>query len=1643
MADFSFALASPAPQSTNTSVLPTIDQVPGWLLGADNHNLGNTLGGSWFDPASWGDKFSNAGKFMSVSFLSGVNSFYNTAVTVGNWFGSESSMRDNDEWISSIDSDLGEYYAQNRSSADLAGFIAGSFVPGLAGIRVLNAGQKALVAANAGAVGTNMSRVTGILAPQTSNYIKLAKADIAATNASFNLLNQNSLLALRNGTWQNVLEGVAFETAVYATMKQSPILQDQDVGDIVKNIAIGGALSGVIGGAFTTAGIRSQLKRAIGEEDAAAKFATTREQYLESTAPSAKIVMAAAERESRAIPVAIGGDTANPLYLKDRNNYLLTIEKTNNDIRTEVNRMAVAKDTEIGNLVADTLMVAPNRALAGQPGMSSLQVMNNMLHADEIARIGRTTAVERELSAAFKAGNGLDALTRLVTRIVKVTGDEAGKVLDSTPVVRGLADSVAPRAGQSTADAVMQEVKSYGFKSSKLWDPNTLKGDKVHLEAEARYLWWKEYGDGIVQNTKPGKSIVVHTNDIPALEYAFQSGNFGRFMLTDGKVTYRPGSSTELYDHIKQVKEDVANDMLLRMVYEGQIPQAEGTELIARAVNVRKAYLEGTRNLQDEQADIFWRQGQDKRYAAQRVAEGLDTKPGEYNTALIPEYAKISYRIPEEFAGANGHVIDGLTYLKTKEVMDQQVLDRAVAAHMDGMDAGLPTADEITRLLPDANRVGAGPGLVTFAAGNYGTLASAMTQIGSVTQRLKIAKKEAAKEILNAPLVALATNTKAAIEFANISRVVASTSEHYIYVDELAEYGFGQGPGLLARKLAKGAAEEGFEDPKALLQAGAPEAIPITNEVTAAAVQAHVRTNARRVNAERDIWAARGKQNYKDINTFYPVRPNTKDYPYFAFVLDPRVTEVGHKSMIHAASERELNELIKQVQTKAPEYKVITKSQADEFYKAKGEYDFDRSLHENYIDSDLRKKGIASEFFIKTDPQAIADDILNYHMRAEDVSAVELVRTKYQKQFDWLEDQGSQYSTIEASRYGATLERVEATEKNPYMSYLKTALDISRVAEYPLLYSINKRLDEAVSKVVGRVRETFNAAKSPADLDSINSALKEAGYNTAYYDAALNLYANHPAPKGELTKFIRGANAILSRFTLGLDPLNALNNAIGANVLRGTELNYVTKLIQKGGDPQAIGKLAELTKIALPTEQRALVTSPTKLVAQAVKNFLSPERADLVAKYKADGYIRNITEQFRSILDDFTLQGTETVSDLNSKLQVAFQKARDLGDKGETLTGNTLAEEFNRFISANVMGQITDVAVQAGVMSQREAKAYINTFVNRVEGNIIASQRPLIFQGPIGQAIGLFQSYQFNLLQNLFRYAGEGRAKDIATLMGLQGTLYGLNGMPGFAFINQHIVGTASGNTDHKDIYDATYGIAGIEAGKFLLYGAPAYITDSNLYTRGDINPRQVTIIPTQLSEVPIVGAYSKFIGSILDTSSKIRAGGSVTEAALFGLEHNGISRPLAGIAQVLRGTVNDGVYSTSNKANMMMGQNDLLAWSTAVRIAGGKPLDEAVVVDAMYRSLAYKAYDRGRMLQLGEAVKLSVQAGALPSGEQVATFAEKYAERGGKQEQFAAWYMNQYKNANTPQSEQILKQLRDPLAQKVQVLMGGQEEEL
>lgn len=1614
-------------QSSSQSPAPVEDlysQFPSYLGAADNHNLGNT-GTSWLEPETYITKFGNAGKFIAASILSGANSFYQTGVQVGRWAGADIEADSTEGFISSVDSDLGMYYRANKESADLAGFVLGSIVPGLGGVKVLNAGQNALRAAKfEGFIGRNLSKATGLLAPDVQKYVRFASNEINSSLSATKLLNVNTVRAIGAGFWQNTLEAAAFETVVQATMFKSPILEQQDIGDIVTNVAIGGVVGGVIGAAFTTPGIFGKLKQAVGEDKVARLPFTERPQFAEITKPSERISALAWDAETSAIPVILKDADGDPVY----NNFAVNktlyedkLRKNFNDIRTEIHKLIPGGDKDLGNIIANASAPAIDSTTGLYKAGYAQGYFDSFSGAVAIARPNQLTSAEIAMNTALKTGKATES--NLAVRYVKVIGENAGQVLDAPPALLSIADTVMDQS------AVFKAVKEFKFSSKQMWNAAELSGSKAHIEAEARQIWASKVLPKIPEDA------LIHEFDLPMLERMYEDKLWGgKIRISRGEgpslEVFTPQSAQELFDLIKESKLESAVRLLEKMSLEGNIPIEQGTAAIAKITNTKLSWLEGDK-LVSEFDDLFAHQADAVSYLKTLEVKGLTTKGSEVtDPLLLPKHAKVVYEIDKNIKGLHENIADAMTFYQAQQKLYNETAKVAVAKVLGNGAENLP--DITTSMTARMDHVSASAGMVSFANSNYGTWGSTMQWIGAQVRGFKQAARKNVEESLQGPLIRLAQKPEAALEFESINQKVSRSGKQWIVHEE-------DGASYLVTKESK-LALQGSEEipPVSVSELEAAAVIRMENAETVEAVNAHIATSGKRTNNFRDIRAAQGKEDLKDPEIFRPIRPDLKQYPHFAFVKDPAVTGSGHVTMIHAASEKELNALLDKVPAK---YQKLLKTDVEEFKRARQEYEFSRTLHENYLDSEMAAKGVFSNFFPKSSPDKIVDDILQRHLRESDVLVTETVRLRYEPQFNLLEDLGDQYSKAEKSKFASREDVIRKTTDNVYYNHIKTALDVSNLNEHNLLHGFNKMLDTAASKAVGAIQETFRGIKSPEELETINAMLDKYGMKPAYYGSALQALANHTAPRGALTAFVRKANSLLSLFTLGLDPLNSLNNAVGANILRMSELRHLTDAV-KAGNTEVAGALGELAKIRLPGTGDEIL-APTKLVSKAIANFWKDD-GTLIAKYKADGIIKDRVEQLKLLADDFTLKGTETVAELDTRVRGAFGKAKALleagAEKGEKLSANKLAEEFNRFVSANVMDQITEIARKNNLLDEATSKAYINTFVNRVEGNITASQRPLVFQGPIGQAIGLFQSYQFNLMQQLFRYIGEGTKKDLAMMAGLQSTLYGIQSLPAFQFMNTHIIGQLSGNKEHRDLYDATYGIAGKDAGNFVLYGIPSNILQTNIYSRGDINPRQITILPTSLQEIPLVQGWGKFLMNMKETAGKIAGGGAVWESMLQGMEHNGVSRPLAGFAQTLRGLKDGQVTSTQSNGNILY-QNDLMSWASIVRMAGGRPLDEAVTNDALFRVKTYDAARRKDMASLAEKVKTSLIQGAQPTQEAVNQFAEKYAELGGKQAGFNRWMVGLYKDTNVSQAQQLQGSLTNPFAYKMQLLIGGQDE--
>lgn len=1788
---------------------PANSSLPSYMVTADTLNVANN--NQTFSEA-FQQAYEDIPQFIAASIISGASQIYNIAPDVGNLFGGNFERIDTGEVIASLDSNLGAFYNEHQEGIDLVGFIASSILPGLGGIRVLNAGQKSLRAAiGAGKFGTNTGKALGLLAPQKSTSIAKAIKEVATNSSAASLSNRNALKAIGAGVGQNFLEALAFETAVTATLFNSPILENQDFGDFVTNVAFGAGVFGFIGGTVDAVKISSSLKRVADSAAIEARPWTFIDEAAKASKGYERVVLDF-EQLSAMPKIPEGLDASRKIFLKQSAD--TKVSTLQGRIRRELGELA-GGDQE----VAETLF----RAFKASSIQDQQSAFIGLVETTKFNATSKLAARAEKLAKKVREGKAtvkeIDefAESSIVVSYVKTWGEDIGKVVTEKPIITSLMDTLRGKQKiivKKTGVKISGGGRSFPFNTKfnlgtkagtkaagRQWNPLT----SDTLEAQARYIWTTK----LPKFAPTAKSeLTVNVNDIPLMEkvlfdVAEEDLKFVRFTglekgveiglslqefigarkiiianrilnikgeavpvvpipkkavvpevvsrialrepglvsvsFTGTRPLFRRGHKegrwwSDDINYTRLFREDkVAGDQRVSidfsklsildsssspasgkfltdkteaqmqkslkdrgydaMLIKGEngeniffltdtidniikskelklglpskiapkVAKGEGAlaqEEIAAIVNVKSSLLSGEVLNSPVSTfhvnDIFAMQHHAETYTKQLVAQGSRKETaGLVDIWTVPQTIKLTYDTTP-FKGVNNHIVENMVIIKEQQRLYQDGTSRAAAVPLGRFFDMLP---EITsgKVFSGAVPSGAGAGFASAASQNYGTLAEVTNFIGQVTSRAIRAGQDRARETLEPLLYKLGTNQEAAVEWNVLNQRVRAIEGNY----GLNKAGDALEPVVLIRWQA--AAEDAVAAGKAaparpvLANPAMEFRIEIANQEVRDLSRAHIEVNAVRTNGLAGIRTSQGVQFNRAPDAFYPIPIDPKDFPHFATVTDESITSGNHTKTLFASTSEELEGMIKKLKEN-PHLKIRTKAEAEQHFKDVGQFDYEKTLSNNYLDVEAHRKGVSSPFIVATDPQKITSDALKWHMQRESGLVREAVAAKYEVQFEELRRLGDEFTNIATSKFSdqSLVKFAEDAAKNPFGDYIKTALGIRKTADYPWWTNVNQMADVALSRVLKRATAVVEKSKTDKELAAVNRMLEKAGYKGAGYDPDMEIFkglsreeirfANIEPAKGALSAVVQKANSILATVVLRWDSLNAVNNAVSANVLLGAETKAVVRAIGRG-DEEAVGALAKLTRIAVPGTGETIF-APTKLIANAIRKF-NRNSAEMQF-FRDNGYMTSISDQYRNSLDSLTFTGKESVKSWDTRVNKLHDNLRKAADAGERFTGNRLAEEFNRFVAADVMKQMTDVGVKRGLITNQEQLAYINTFVNRTQGNYLAAQRPMMFQGPIGQAIGLFQTYQFNLMQQLLRHVGEGHGKDAMTLLALQGTIHGMNGLPAFNAINTHLIGTASGNTNHRDAYDAVYGIAGKEAGDWLMYGMASNAMGLlhpdlkiNLYTRGDINPRHLTIVPTDPSQVAIVQATGKVFGNIFNVANRLAAGGDVSTTLLQGLEHNGISRPLAGLAQTLEGLDNPlaASYSTSKRGNVVAA-NDFLSLTNLTRVIGGKPLDEAIALDATYRFKSYGLADAKRRQVLGQAIKSTMIAGQNPTQDQIEQFALDYAKLGGRQEEFNRWFTQLYKTANLSQANEIQRSLRSPFTQSMQKIMGGQE---
>lgn len=1670
-----------------------------------------------------------AGAVLGGAIISGLGSIYNTAAAGANALGASLDEIDTYETLRVMDDNWAGYYKENATAIDVTGFIAGSILPGGLAVKGLNA-------LRAGEATGALGRSLNFARTRQAEALKAGLTELRTEGGTaFTRLNKNKLAVMGWETADQVLQAAVFETAVAATMHQSPLLADDGWWEIGKGIAIGSILGGGIGGGIMALGINRGFKDAVkavdlrknqytalsgldrlgmtaGDEAYSLLDSVVRvpEKILEAdknlelsfhlgsgvvketidlsnvlTTASKTSIKKSMEEFELALRKIVNGAEAGSAKVKTASEKLVDDDSADAVSQWILGKYAGLKSAgaspaEIREAIGDNLFgLRSVRAATSEDlirGASELMYFKKFLTAEERAAITsveelRTSTVrntpfgkenqayskpyvflgtKEELAAerlaliGQKGEDGFNSLTEAWKAGYNVALEKSGalRINQNSRKWRAVTDPVKDprrfintRTGAVTHDTVLTAADTVrpgtrmkldsrgvsfetasGPKRANMRDSFDPKGSVQY--ATARHAWASNLADDEIPRVIDAAdiSLLERLKDVPAQMK-------GEFSIRSADGTARPGLSVDsilLNAKIDGLKAAFAGGMqdIRELAYRFATTEQWVEALIA------KEFGAAVRNLEE------LKDGMSRPLTGFPKRENMlatYTTPEQFTAVSSTEGMKWKDRrqaILDQAAANGGQFVTG-------ELAYAYRVQQGVRANKNAAAAVLG-ADEIAKLIPLdqeaaklADSVGAGATFLGASNANYGAaLRLAVQDIGKHVHGMIKKASSSVVEALATPSLKLTANKAAGAELGIITNILRSDAGKFVEMPSLVQ---GENRTLILRELADIADPKKFAAKEAELVAqGRRTRIEVQNPETMEYLRVHQKLNGTRVDKNNVLANARGLKTNRDPRVFYAPPIDTNYFQHFVLVrgIEGKAFGTSEVAMIFGRNEEELARRVALVDR--TQFDVITKDAGERYHKAKGDYDFDQTINERTIDSNLRRTGALADFVPEVRTENLLEDYLRWHQNQESRMIRNAVESNYSQQVQELRALGSAYTEQATSKFSGTLRAAKSEIVNPYEDYIKTMLDVSKRSEYTFFHQANEFVDALGTRAYNMLADvTGKAQKGLIPWTEANQIANKHGLGNLYSAEDQYFLHNVPRDRNLVKMAVAKANTLLANLVLRFDFAQSVMNVISTPLLLGTELASIRHLV--ANESEMTGKLNELLRVKIPG-QNASVPSALRLQHNAVRNFFGPEKQALLTRYRENGDIKDTLSLYHSALEDLGM---------HPNYKVFSDGVERATEKIATLTGNNWAEEFTRFVSADVMRQLTEPLVGAGKLSIQEANAYISVFVNRVQGNYISSQRPVVFQGVLGGAIGLFQTYSFNLLQQLLRHVENKDWRAVATMYGMQSGLFGLNGTPMFDAVNTHIIGNAAVNDGHYDAYSIAPGLVGKEIGDWLLYGtASAFplLSESApaLYSRGDINPRHMTILPMTPSQMPFIDGSVRFVSNILDVGKKLMNGADVSETLLQGLEHNGINRPLAGVAQVMAG------QSTTSKGGLISASSDMDLIANASRIFGAKPMDEAIALNNMYRLKSYQAADQERMAALGEAVKTKLMKNQAPSEEEFLEFMSDYARIGGRVENFNASLQRWMKDANVSVIEKMRANMRTTTAQRLNEIMGG-----
>jgi hypothetical protein len=544
-----------------------------------------------------------------------------------------------------------------------------------------------------------------------------------------------------------------------------------------------------------------------------------------------------------------------------------------------------------------------------------------------------------------------------------------------------------------------------------------------------------------------------------------------------------------------------------------------------------------------------------------------------------------------------------------------------------------------------------------------------------------------------------------------------------------------------------------------------------------------------------------------------------------------------------------------------------------------------------------------------------------------------------------------------------------------------TLLGSPNLGEYGTWQSVNQNFETLITMASNKMADVYNATVKPLAKTFFGGTKELTVSDLSKID--YNKVKEEMDKRGIYNPYAVFDDAAAKMFGLSKieDHKDTAKRVVYAsNALAATALLRVGELAQPLVNAMSMPILASLAiadrmpATFLGAQKGTAKVSGVQVMYEGMRSMNSPLFKPLNAKWEKMGIFTPMVSEVNDLQRASRQFEPGMVSKIENALDSAWIKTLSKpADFTESFTRKAMMNT-GAVLAKRLYPELDDTGITI----------FARDFMDKALGNFHASQRPVFFQGTLGVALGLFQTYSLTLAQSIYRHLELKNYKALGTAALLQSGIFGTESMPGFNLISQQIGKNFS--DEHFDLSTGTYRAVGEPLGNFLLYGLPSNIGGGSYTTRGDVNPRAPLFNP------PVAWSV---ISQTMDMMKQVQKGlsGEVPDmgrALGQALSLQNMSRPLARASELATG------YSITKQGNTVQTPEEV--WTTTgiiARIMATRPLEDAKIREADHMRRFYAAIDHDNRQEAMDKIRTAVRNGTL-TDEKLAKVADDYFRKGG-----------------------------------------------